>query len=384
MVKDEQTSNYPNQSHFFPDPLAFETRQLVRNPSKNFLKCETPTCGFEFFFKTSCPSSLTAMLPMDTCAKDTCGRIVEEIRHHPLAAPFSQPVQWREWNLHDYPLIVKQPMDLKTVAANLYFRKYDTINTLWTDIALIWHNCILYNGADHDYGLAAAKLRLFTKLTFANHLGEVAADTLEFLNDAIVSPCLTTTAPPGVVNVASSGATLDTVALVATDEGKDTIASKKHHKEVEVSPVQVTRDLKCEVTLVAVATIGAVPSTVVVHNESPATRMAEAVEIIPSGKSGDMPTLTSVKVEMRDDERRLMADCQRLMSGMDTGQIKRALRFLESKWPMTVTRGGRPHGLGTDQQQLIVRIAWSEIPAPVYDSLLAFLYELKGKSVTLT
>ena len=32
-----------------------------------------------------------------------------------LAAPFLEPVRWEEWGLHDYPKVIKQPMDLGLV-----------------------------------------------------------------------------------------------------------------------------------------------------------------------------------------------------------------------------------------------------------------------------
>lgn len=31
------------------------------------------------------------------------------------AAPFLEPVRWEEWGLHDYPKVIKQPMDLGLV-----------------------------------------------------------------------------------------------------------------------------------------------------------------------------------------------------------------------------------------------------------------------------
>ena len=32
-----------------------------------------------------------------------------------IIADFLKPVPWKEWNLSDYPIIVKKPMDLGTV-----------------------------------------------------------------------------------------------------------------------------------------------------------------------------------------------------------------------------------------------------------------------------
>jgi hypothetical protein len=35
------------------------------------------------------------------------------------AVPFLEPVRWEEWGLHDYPKIIKNPMDLGTVKVRL-------------------------------------------------------------------------------------------------------------------------------------------------------------------------------------------------------------------------------------------------------------------------
>ena len=32
------------------------------------------------------------------------------------AEPFLEPVRWKEWGLEDYPKVIKNPMDLGTVA----------------------------------------------------------------------------------------------------------------------------------------------------------------------------------------------------------------------------------------------------------------------------
>lgn len=54
-----------------------------------------------------------------------CRNLLDEIMNNPDAGgnvelfpflePFMTPVPWKEWNLLDYPEIVKKPMDLSTV-----------------------------------------------------------------------------------------------------------------------------------------------------------------------------------------------------------------------------------------------------------------------------
>lgn len=47
--------------------------------------------------------------------------------------------------LHDYPQIIKNPMDLGTVKSKLLSGKYKTYEEVFADIQLIWDNCKLYN-----------------------------------------------------------------------------------------------------------------------------------------------------------------------------------------------------------------------------------------------
>ena len=48
----------------------------------------------------------------------------------------------------DYPLIIKQPMDLSTLKKNLLKGKYQELETMVTDLSLIWENCRTYNMPD--------------------------------------------------------------------------------------------------------------------------------------------------------------------------------------------------------------------------------------------
>lgn len=58
---------------------------------------------------------------------------------------FRNPVDWKAFNLVDYPIIIKKPMDLGTVKKNLNNNIYETVEDCLRDIDLIWQNCRTYN-----------------------------------------------------------------------------------------------------------------------------------------------------------------------------------------------------------------------------------------------
>ena len=65
---------------------------------------------------------------------------------------FLEPVDWKGkqylysgLGLDDYPVIVKNPMDLLTVKSKIDKRIYTSLEDVMKDIELIWSNCKLYN-----------------------------------------------------------------------------------------------------------------------------------------------------------------------------------------------------------------------------------------------
>ena len=67
------------------------------------------------------------------------------IEADPNAEEFHAPVDFRGLELHDYPEVVKNPMDLGTLKRNFNAGHYVTFEQLLTDMQLIWDNCKLYN-----------------------------------------------------------------------------------------------------------------------------------------------------------------------------------------------------------------------------------------------
>jgi len=72
-------------------------------------------------------------------------KLVCALLSRPESEPFREPLDWKALGLHDYPKIVKKPMDLGTVKTKLEKGVYSGIEAVATDIRLVWTNCIAYN-----------------------------------------------------------------------------------------------------------------------------------------------------------------------------------------------------------------------------------------------
>lgn len=78
---------------------------------------------------------------------------------------FLMPVNFIELQLHDYPYIVKRPMDLGTVRANLASGLISSKEEFVSEVNLIWKNCKLYNLDGSEIYRKAEKMeKLFSKL----------------------------------------------------------------------------------------------------------------------------------------------------------------------------------------------------------------------------
>jgi hypothetical protein len=58
---------------------------------------------------------------------------------------FRQPVDWKTYELFEYPVIIKKPMDLGTVRKTLNNGMYETVEDCLRDIYLVWDNCKTFN-----------------------------------------------------------------------------------------------------------------------------------------------------------------------------------------------------------------------------------------------
>lgn len=74
-----------------------------------------------------------------------CEQILNMVSAHRSADPFRLPVDFIALGLDDYPIIVKEPMDLSTVRKKLRNRDYATASQFTADMRKIWQNSFTYN-----------------------------------------------------------------------------------------------------------------------------------------------------------------------------------------------------------------------------------------------
>jgi len=73
-------------------------------------------------------------------------RVIRILRGQQAAKYFREPVPWQKLQLHNYPEVIKNPMDLLTVLRKLEKREYASVASLRADVDLIWDNAVLFNG----------------------------------------------------------------------------------------------------------------------------------------------------------------------------------------------------------------------------------------------
>lgn len=77
-----------------------------------------------------------------------CEALLNKLSAHKHAIHFLQPVDYVTLNIPDYPLIVKEPMDLGTVKKKLKAKEYKNPLEMMKDIEKVWSNSFLYNPAN--------------------------------------------------------------------------------------------------------------------------------------------------------------------------------------------------------------------------------------------
>lgn len=70
--------------------------------------------------------------------------LINYLMDQPESKCFNQPIDYRALNLFDYPLIVKNPMDLQTIRQKLQKNYYPSLTDFLSDIILIWDNSRVY------------------------------------------------------------------------------------------------------------------------------------------------------------------------------------------------------------------------------------------------
>jgi hypothetical protein len=67
-----------------------------------------------------------------------------------FGTPFCEPVNPERDNCLDYSEIIKCPMDLGTILNKIYLDLYKTHREFWSDVGLVWKNCLRYNKSEHS------------------------------------------------------------------------------------------------------------------------------------------------------------------------------------------------------------------------------------------
>lgn len=97
-------------------------------------------------------------------------RLISAIWKESDAIPFRYPVKFKELGLLDYPIIIKNPIDLSTIRKNLKNNNYHTLRSLMDDIDLIWRNCKQYNVEGSEIYKQADRMEKTVKRIISNML----------------------------------------------------------------------------------------------------------------------------------------------------------------------------------------------------------------------
>uniref|UniRef100_A0A7S0GJY7 Bromo domain-containing protein n=1 Tax=Proboscia inermis TaxID=420281 RepID=A0A7S0GJY7_9STRA len=78
-------------------------------------------------------------------------KVVQQIYSRADAEPFREAVDWNALGLFDYPILIKNPMDLGSVQNKLESSEYASINDAAKDVRQIWINCKTYNADGSEF-----------------------------------------------------------------------------------------------------------------------------------------------------------------------------------------------------------------------------------------
>ena len=103
--------------------------------------------------------------------------MVAYLEKRPEALEFLKPVDYKSCGLDDYPLIIKNPMDLSTIKKKVKGGKYSNLTEVVSDVSLIWENCRVYNQIGSGIVNHADKMQVYMKKFCAKH--KLATETTE-------------------------------------------------------------------------------------------------------------------------------------------------------------------------------------------------------------
>jgi len=104
------------------------------------------------------PKASYVLNPMDDPLQRKCDALVKGLMKRIQGVHFSKPVDWKKMGLHDYPKLIKQPMDLGTASEKVAKGSYTKLEEFANDVRLVWKNAYIFNAPESMYFKAAKTL----------------------------------------------------------------------------------------------------------------------------------------------------------------------------------------------------------------------------------
>ena len=104
-----------------------------------------------------------------------CQNVLEQMKKHQSSWPFREPVSLED--VPDYNLVVKEPIDIKTIEKKLANSEYRDREQFCEDIMKIFRNCKIYNQPETVYFKCASELEEHIT-PHLNSLKEGKSDTM--------------------------------------------------------------------------------------------------------------------------------------------------------------------------------------------------------------
>jgi len=101
-------------------------------------QADRPTLLFSAQHRDKRVKAGPVLYPMDEPLLKKCDSFMKGLLKRNQAVHFLRPVDWKKMGLHDYPKLIKQPMDLGTVAERLSRNAYGRLEDFANEIRLVW------------------------------------------------------------------------------------------------------------------------------------------------------------------------------------------------------------------------------------------------------
>jgi hypothetical protein len=122
-------------------------------------------------------------------------------------------VDWKGLGLHDYPKLIKHPMDLGTIRnrlkSNAKQQHYKTIFQVAEDVRTVWTNCLTYNQDGSDFHKLATTLQKKWDERYTKLLSELSSTSM---NQEAAAMASATTAAAATAALSTSTSTTTTSA----------------------------------------------------------------------------------------------------------------------------------------------------------------------------